>query len=514
MNHLALTIGPIVETLLASKKTKELFTGSYLFSYFMKELLVRLRASGYELLVPYHQDIETLFKQSNGIGIFHDRLMVSHTKEQEFMAEDIENYMSTILAHITQKTIDIDSRNNAQYQDLIQSFWEQYFQFSYVIRDEFAFKALNNTLNVAELHREFIVSTDDYNVLRDQEGKRVNPLVYLQRKFHQSFLKEEAFANRKSDFPSVLEIALEKEINYTYEKDKDELLEEEAMESEKNHKKYMALIQADGDKIGAILDTMDKEPEKIRLFSEKLLEFTQKIPNIASRYNAQVVYAGGDDMLAFAPIITQNEKTVFDFLKEIDDEFKATLKTLNIEEANAVSQSFGVSLIYHKKPLYQALSKATNNLLNIAKADDRVRNRAVVELIKHSGQTFVIDMVLNSTIYKNFNELLKQELNEDKSALPHAVTHNIARSKATLKAIADEYEDDKLVEMIDNFFDNNFNKEVHSEVNTESALKLTKALLLEHLKMYQEEKSSKNFEKCFRAFTSLLSMIKHLRGDR
>jgi len=139
----------------------------------------------------------------------------------------------------------------------------------------------------------------------------------------------------------------------------------------------------------------------------------------------------------------------------------------------------------------------------------------VVELIKHSGQTYVTDMVLNSTIYKKFNELLKQELNEEKSALPHAVTHNLARSKVTLKALADNYGEDELLSMINNFFQNNFNKEVHADDHTDNALELTKVLLIEHLKAYRDDKSKdKKFKTYFEHFTALLSMIKHLRGDR
>jgi CRISPR-associated protein Cmr2 len=63
MNYLALTIGPIVETLSESKKTKELFAGSYLFSYIMKNILKKLNSNGYNLIVPYHKDIKNIFDQ-------------------------------------------------------------------------------------------------------------------------------------------------------------------------------------------------------------------------------------------------------------------------------------------------------------------------------------------------------------------------------------------------------------------------------------------------------------------
>jgi len=518
MNYLALTIGPIIETLSESKKTKELFGGSYLFSHFMKELLYRLKASGYELIVPYHTDIDDFFSAQNGIGMFHDRLIVSHDKEQKLIQDDIDNFIKNIIDKIVSNIVDMENHNK-QYKEKILEFFEQYLQISYVITDTFSLNDLTNMLDVAELHREFMYLPDTYKVLYDQEKNRVNPLVYLQKKFHKSFLKDEAFSQSKNRFPSVLDIALlldeDNYIKYTFDNKEDKKLEEEALRGKKNHQKYIALIQGDGDKIGAILKTMDSDPKKIQLFSEKLLDFVKKIPAIAQKYKAHVVYAGGDDMLAFSPIITKNKDTIFDFLVELDEVFKSTMKELNIPQANDVSQSFGVSLVYYKKPLYQALDKAINNLFYVAKASDN-RNRAVVELIKHSGQTYVTDITLSSDIYKSFNILLKLELHEKKSNLPHAVTHNIARSKSTLKALGDKYDKDELKAMVDNFFINNFNKEVHDIDNNLSLIE-SKKLLMEYLKLYAIDTHTdrdKTFEKYFIQFTALLSMIKHLRGDR
>ncbi len=516
MNYLALTIGPIIETLSESKKTKELFASSYLFSYFMKNLLIELKNKKYNLIVPYHDKIDTMFTSKNGVGMFHDRLIVESEKSQIDIQTDIDFFIKNTIEKIVNGIIVIDNKNSND-QNKIKVFFKQYLQVSYYITDKFSLKDLTNILDVAELHREFIISPDDYKVLYSQTKKKVNPLFYLQNRFHSSFLKIDAFGvDKDSSFPSTLEIALNKKIDYDFEDDsKDEEKEEEALKGEKTHKKYMALIQGDGDKIGAILKTMDENPENIKKFSQKLLDFSQEMPAIAEKYNAKVVYAGGDDMLAFAPIINDDKTTVFDFLKELDDRFKEVMKELEIEEADNVSQSFGISLVYYKKPLYQALNKALYNLFGVAKASDE-RNKAVIELIKHSGQTYKIDIVLTSDIYSNFSKLLQLELDSVKSALPHAVTHNLHRSIKTLEAMADkDYSDDELKDMLDNFFNNNFNKEVHQDENTNNALNLTKKLLLDYLKDFKKDTDSeKKLKKYFEHFVSLLSIIKHLRGDR
>ncbi len=521
MTYLALTIGPIVETLMESKKTKELFAGSYLFSYFMKNLLIRFHEMQYSLILPYHKEIKSLFDSQNGVGMFHDRLIVSSEKTKEDIQDDVNTFVKDSIDLIVNGVINIDPQKNSKQKTEIEEFFKNYFQISYLITDKFSLKEITNKLDVCELHREFIIFPDKYKQLRDQEGEKVNPLIYLQRKFHQSFLKDDAFGEKKSDFPSVLEIALGKTIDYTYNDKEDDKREEEALKGEKTHKKYMALIQGDGDRIGAILKKIDTDPEQIKLFSQKLLDFAKEIPSVASKYKAQVVYAGGDDMLAFAPIIAPEQKTVFDFLKELDNKFKEIIKELNIYEAENVSQSFGVTIFYYKKPLYQALQKALYNLFSIAKQSNEM-NKAVVELIKHSGQTFTVDIILNSTSYELFSNLLEIELDAEQSALPHSITHNLQRSKNLLKAIANNYKDAKLSEKIENFFENNFNKEIHDDTMTQQTLTLTRNLLTEELKLYQKnltatpstEKREELFDTHFTHFSALLSTIKHLRGDR
>jgi len=43
MTYIALTIGPIYKTLSSAKKTRELWGGSYLFSYIMKQIILEFK---------------------------------------------------------------------------------------------------------------------------------------------------------------------------------------------------------------------------------------------------------------------------------------------------------------------------------------------------------------------------------------------------------------------------------------------------------------------------------------
>jgi len=72
MKYIALTIGPIYKTLQDAKKPKELWSGSYLFSYLMKKIVEAFRDR--EFVTPYIKD-ESIFADDSEVGLFHDRFI-------------------------------------------------------------------------------------------------------------------------------------------------------------------------------------------------------------------------------------------------------------------------------------------------------------------------------------------------------------------------------------------------------------------------------------------------------
>ncbi|MFW2427635.1 type III-B CRISPR-associated protein Cas10/Cmr2, partial [Aliarcobacter butzleri] len=54
MKYIALTIGPIYKTLKNSKKTRELWGGSYIFSYIMKQIILKFEDR--DFVTPYIKD--------------------------------------------------------------------------------------------------------------------------------------------------------------------------------------------------------------------------------------------------------------------------------------------------------------------------------------------------------------------------------------------------------------------------------------------------------------------------
>jgi len=72
-----------------------------------------------------------------------------------------------------------------------------------------------------------------------------------------------------------------------------------AMQSEPNP--YLAVLVADGDKIGAALSQL-RTAQANRDFSRNLAGFAIEVKKIVCSHNGVLVYAGGDDVMAFLPV--------------------------------------------------------------------------------------------------------------------------------------------------------------------------------------------------------------------
>ena len=66
---------------------------------------------------------------------------------------------------------------------------------------------------------------------------------------------------------------------------------------------YYAILLADGDRMGATIDNQTTLPRHLEL-SRRLGEFAGKARTILVQYKGALVYAGGDDVLAFVPLHT------------------------------------------------------------------------------------------------------------------------------------------------------------------------------------------------------------------
>ncbi len=467
MTYLALTIGPIYKTLKDAKKTKELWGGSYIFSYIMKKIIEEFRDR--EFIVPYIKD-KNIFDSGKEIGLFHDRFIFEAKNGDR---EKLTKRVNEVLYYLSKDTkVDYD-------------FLKKYFQISIVQKEleEGANPILKITpyLDTAELFIE---------VAQYQENELSKML-----RGNNSFLTKEAFEEKKS-FPSLPEIAMSdiEEVNIKALLRDDELEVYENSELKpylKPYHKYYAIVHADGDSMGKVVSSL-KNRDDFRKFSKKLFEYGQESHKLIKDFGGETIFAGGDDLLFFAPIVS-GDKTIFELCDEISTDFN------NRFEGTEATLSFGISMQYYKFPLYEALENSRNLLFRDAKSGEK--DNIAFSVTKHSGQTFKATIHKKGELYENF-KLFSSNLKggDDIDNFLHSIHHKIESNKLLLKEIANNKE------QLKNFFDNYFNETVHNDYK--EFFEQLVEFIYESYRVVKEDKNPLDI------VYATLRFIKFMRGDK
>jgi CRISPR-associated protein Cmr2 len=140
---------------------------------------------------------------------------------------------------------------------------------------------------------------------------------------------------------------------------------------------YYALLQADGDHMGATIDAL-LTPNAHAQISAALNQFAARVPAIVQTYAGAAVYSGGDDVLAFLPL-----HTVLDCATALADAFAEELATLAGSTAPAPTLSTGIAITHHIEPLADAL-RLVRTAERTAKQVDGKHALAII-LSKRSG---------------------------------------------------------------------------------------------------------------------------------
>lgn len=116
---------------------------------------------------------------------------------------------------------------------------------------------------------------------------------------------------------------------------------------------YYALLLADGDGMGALMDAQSSENDH-RALSQKLAAFAQVSARIVVEHEGYPIYTGGDDVLALLPL-----HTVLDALEELDQAFQNAMKGYDHPNTGSPpTLSGGLVLAHHLTPLDDVLAVA------------------------------------------------------------------------------------------------------------------------------------------------------------
>jgi CRISPR-associated protein Cmr2 len=145
---------------------------------------------------------------------------------------------------------------------------------------------------------------------------------------------------------------------------------------------YLAVLVTDGDHIGQALSQLDS-PSDHRAFSQALADFAGQARQIVHQYNGILVYAGGDDVLAFVPVdrCLSCARALHDKFGELRGTWWAT---------TALTLSVGLAIAHFMEPLEDLLEygRCAEKHAKRPRAQDRgqdERDGLAVHVLKRGG---------------------------------------------------------------------------------------------------------------------------------
>lgn len=148
--------------------------------------------------------------------------------------------------------------------------------------------------------------------------------------------------------------------------------------------KYSCVLLGDGDNMGAAIDQI-KSKDGFQKFTQDLSQFADKVKNIVDKNGGCLIYAGGDDVMAFAPM-----ETALNCANELRKAFAETMAPICIQQGISKNPtlSIGMAIVHHSEPLSNALDYA-RGAEKMAKNVDG-KNALAVSQNKRSGAPLVV----------------------------------------------------------------------------------------------------------------------------
>ena len=371
-NYAAITIGPIIETISNVSTPGALWCASGMFSNLASDLCERVLNDIPDAIIvsPAYQKG---FKCKDGIGRWHDRIFFHcqlDTDELYKRLEQITDQAKEQLARNVCKAI--ESPNAQEVEDYIR----KYIQINWLVAPEFAAEAdgkncilnLSKYLDSAELSSGFSSDETESPLTKLFVGKKDAGNYYIKNCW---LVPEGEKIQLKDEHNNIRDIA--------------SIANPEGKTDKKKIRSYFAVVQSDGDGMGACLESCTSA-KAVEVFSKACIEYTQAAAELIGEYGGLTVYAGGDDLLFLAPLEGYGGENILSLCKKISGVFSKYFREFS-EKSGCVSPtlSFGISINYTSAPLYEAVKEVVPLLMCDAKSGDK--NKIAVSMHKHSGQS-------------------------------------------------------------------------------------------------------------------------------
>ena len=159
---------------------------------------------------------------------------------------------------------------------------------------------------------------------------------------------------------------------------------------------YYAMIYMDGDRMGRLISGVQGQEEEHQAISKALSTFSREIVPllVVHAYPGRLVYAGGDDVVALAPLArdfggaipTDEITTVLQLVYQLQLQYQNVVRpaVVGLERKRQVTASVGIAIAHH----YTSLSyvrRVTKAAEQLAK-NHYGRNALVVTVLRRSGE--------------------------------------------------------------------------------------------------------------------------------
>lgn len=483
--YLALTIGPIYKTLSQAQRTREFWGSSYLFSWIMREIILgmieKTTITDEDILMA-HRDKHTNLQK--GTGLYHDRMIaVIKPEKKEQALDDFKKTADTILGQIEAKSgvpikvfksyfrlnaILFDLEENQNIVETVTNYLDSLELQNPIFHEAYNidWSAVIDDLNGSLFYKDAFPEGGEFDFIFDsipeissrglRNDKTQERYDYFVKKDITAKLLEEKRDKKRLN---------KKEVSKVQDTFLDDLANDPLFKDDfRNFHKYIAIVHADGDNLGETIRKIGHLPDGVKTLSKALFSFALKATDVIKSFGGTNVFAGGDDLLFFAPVAVSKGKisTIFHLVDEIDNLFKKEVSNkqelVSILAEPKPTLSWGVSISYYKFPLSEAIVNSRELLFNEAKEFDG-KNAVAFKFIKHSGKTFGATFGKDNNDYTiNFKNLLKQAFNPETdflSSLQYRISDNLVLLTTIFNAVDYEVK-------VENFFENFFNEEIHS----------------------------------------------------
>ena len=518
-SYIALTIGPIYKTFSKARRVKEFWFVSFLFSQIMNRITKQVfdsKVDKKDIVLPFIENEEEF--EIKKIGLFPDWLIFKSTNGD---FELLIQYKEKAIRQVAIELVVADISQNEIEKYLLQYLKVYYFEQE--VAQGNPILALSPTLHQIELQNP-LYETDNTDLLlklfrnlykttfyknhyRNNNDDRHESMEEIAtrdlktkllgggNKYRQllrttSFKREdkEDKGEKAVDIPEFFTELIDAVKNY-------DKTQENKIPSFKSYHKYVAIVKADGDKIGETLKNLDAGQETG--FSQKLFNWGKASIKLIEAYEGVPLFIGGDDVLFFAPVVN-GSRNILELIKDLNILFAAQFQDYSVKP----SLSFGVSVTFYKYPLFEAMENVDRLLYD---AKDKRGDGVSIQLLKHSGSSFKLFVPLQ--YQDHYNTIIEHLLSaETKLSVVSATAYYLRENEKIFETIGCK------PNRIISFFENNIEGYKKSEDTNPTYQESVCMLVQDRFKKGAKEDMSLTYKKTMNEVYDTLRFTKFLKG--